>query len=357
MNKIRVLIVDDSALVRQVLTEIISSDPALSVVGTASDPYIARDKIKLLNPDVLTLDVEMPKMDGLTFLSNLMRLHPMPVIMVSSLTDKGANETLNALALGAIDVVFKPKTDLNNTLQEYSEEIISKIKVAARANIRAIEKDLRSFSNEEETPVDTLISNNIDHAFVCSKKIIAIGASTGGTEAIKDVLVQLPADMPGIVITQHIPKYFSDAFAQRMNKLAKMTVREASDGEQILDGHVYVAPGDQHLIINGSPGHYICHLSNGPRVNRHKPSVDVLFRSISECAGSNAIGIILTGMGDDGAKGIKEMHEVGAYTIAQDEKSSVVWGMPGSAIQLGGIDHVAKLKHISGEILKLIADK
>jgi len=355
MSKIRVLIVDDSALVRQLLTEILSSDPVIEVVGTASDPYIARDKIKLLKPDVLTLDVEMPKMDGITFLANLMRLHPMPVVMVSSLTEKGADITLNALALGAVEVVSKPKVDLANTLHGYSDEIINKVKIAAKANIHAIEKGINTLKIEKKLSVDAVLPKKSANTFINTEKLVAIGASTGGTEAIKNVLVQLPADTPGIVITQHIPEPFSGAFAQRMNIASKMIVREACDGERILVGHVYIAPGNQHLIVKGSGGRYICHLNDGPPVNRHRPSVDVLFRSVAQCAGPNAIGVILTGMGDDGARGMKEMHEAGASTIAQDEKSSVVWGMPGEAVKLGGVDHVTTLNNISAKILQIVS--
>jgi len=355
MSKIKVLVVDDSALVRKLLTEILDSDPSLEVVGTASDPLIARDKIKALNPDVLTLDVEMPKMDGITFLKNLMRLHPMPVVMVSTLTEKGADLTLEALENGAIDIVSKPKIDISNAIQDYAVEIISKVKNAAKANVRAIEKQVNTISVDKKLSADAILEKqNVAKSFNTTDKLIAIGASTGGTEAIKDVLIDLPADTPGIVITQHIPEAFSASFANRMNGLSKMVVCEAKDGQQILAGHVYIAPGSKHLMVKRNGARYICELNDGPPVNRHKPSVDVLFRSVAQCAGQNAIAVILTGMGDDGAKGMEEMHNMGSPTIAQDEKSSVVWGMPGEAVKLGCVDFIVPLSSVSQKILRHI---
>jgi len=353
MATIKVLIVDDSALVRKLLTEILSSDPKIEVVGAAADPYIARDKIKELNPDVLTLDVEMPKMDGITFLGNLMRLHPMPVVMVSTLTEQGADVTLSALELGAIDIVAKPKIDLSNTLQSYSEEIISKVKTAAVANVRALARNTEKMKVDKKLSADAIMAKEKACNYATTEKLIAIGASTGGTEAIKDVLIDLPADTPGIVITQHIPEAFSASFAQRMNSMSQMVVCEATDGQQVLSGHVYIAPGSHHLVIKRNGARYVCHLNDGPPVNRHKPSVDVLFRSVAQCAGQNAVGVILTGMGDDGARGLLEMHDAGAPTIAQDEKSSVVWGMPGESVKLGGVDHIVPLKEVARKILKI----
>jgi len=353
VSKIKVLVVDDSALVRQLLTEILNSDSAIEVVGTASDPYVARSKIKELKPDVLTLDVEMPRMDGVTFLGNLMRLHPMPVVMVSTLTEKGADVTLNALELGAVDFVSKPKIDLANAIQDYAEEIIGKVKNAATANVRAIEKTVEKMAVDKKLSADAILSKQQKAKnFKTTDKLIAIGASTGGTEAIKDVLLGLPADTPGVVITQHIPEAFSASFANRMNSLSQMVVCEAEDGQQILAGHAYIAPGGQHLLVKRNGARYVCELNDGPPVNRHKPSVDVLFRSVAQCAGQNAIGIILTGMGDDGARGMKEMHEAGAPTIAQDEKTSVVWGMPGEAVKLGCVDHVVPLGNVAQKIIR-----
>jgi two-component system chemotaxis response regulator CheB len=356
MGKIKVLIVDDSALVRQLLTEILNSAPGIEVVGVAHDPYMAREKIKQLNPDVITLDVEMPKMDGITFLSNLMRLRPMPVVMVSSLTEQGADVTLHALELGAVDFVSKPKTDLAHTISEYAEEIVEKVKTAANAKVRAIEHHpVEPKPVAAKQSADAILSKgHASRHFKTTDKIIAIGASTGGTEAIKEVLMQLPPDTPGIVITQHIPEAFSKPFANRMDGVSAMTVFEAQDGQQIVAGHVYIAPGNRHLLVARDGARYICRLNDGPPVNRHKPSVDVLFRSVAQNVGPNAVSVILTGMGDDGAKGMLEMKEEGAPTIAQDESSSVVWGMPGEAVRLGCVDTVLPLRKIAGQILKLV---
>lgn len=359
MSKIKVLIVDDSALVRQMLTEILNSDRGIEVVGAASDPFVARDKIKQLKPDVLTLDVEMPRMDGLTFLSNLMRLRPMPVVMVSSLTEKGADVTFDALDLGAVDFVSKPKVDLAHTLVNYAEEIIEKVKVAAKAHVRTIdtEKLKEAVKAAPKFSADAVLAKKgATRNFKTTDKIIAIGASTGGTEAIKEVLMGLPADSPGTVITQHIPEAFSGPFAKRMDKCSAMTVYEAHDGQQIVPGHVYIAPGDKHLIIERSGARYICKLSDGSPVNRHRPSVDVMFRSVAQNVGKNAVGLILTGMGDDGARGLMEMKEAGASTLVQDEKTSVVWGMPGEAFKIGATDKAYPLDKIAIKIIRLIMD-
>lgn len=354
-NKIRVLIVDDSALVRKLLTELLAEDPAIEVCGTASDPLMARDKIKELNPDVLTLDVEMPRMDGVTFLRNLMRLRPMPVLMVSSLTENGADVTLEALELGAVDFVTKPKIDLAHSLADYREEIVSKIKVAARARVKPLdERAPPARIVTERFSADAILGPPTGRRmYKTTDSIIAIGASTGGTEAIKDVLAELPGDMPGIVITQHIPAAFSLPFSKRMDTVSAMNVCQAEDGQQILPGHVYIAPGDKHLMVTRSGARYICKLDDGPPVNRHKPSVDVLFRSVALNAGPNAIGAILTGMGDDGARGLKEILDAGGRTVAQDEASSVVWGMPGSAVAAGGAQSVLPLNRIATHLVKL----
>ena len=355
-EKIKVLIVDDSALIRQLLSEILGSDRQIEVVGTAQDPYQAREKIKALHPDVLTLDVEMPRMDGLTFLRNLMRLHPMPVVMISSLTEKGADVTLEALELGAVDFVSKPKIDVAHTLADYSADIIAKVKAAARARVRpcagstALNRPLAP-----KLTADAVLSRRSKPITIkTTDKIIAIGASTGGTEAIKVLLAELPADTPGIVISQHIPEAFSAPFARRMDGISAMTVCEAADGQQILPGHVYIAPGSHHLLVERSGARYLCRLSDGPPVNRHRPSVDVMFRSVAQNVGPNAVGVLLTGMGDDGARGLKEMHEAGAPTIAQDEKTSVVWGMPGEAVKLGCVDAVLPLEKIGRRLLDLV---
>lgn len=367
-GRVRVLIVDDSALVRRLLSEILGQSAGIEVVGTASDAHMAREKIKQLDPDVITLDVEMPKMDGLTFLRNVMRLRPMPVIMVSSLTEHGADITLDALQLGAVDYLPKPKLDLAATLGDYSEELVSKVIAASTARVRPLTTVpvLHSQAGAHATPAlgSTGVAPRYDTDAVLAKaptpkhfrttdRIIAIGASTGGTEAIKDVLVDLPPDTPGIVIAQHIPKAFSTAFARRMNNCCQMTVCEAEDGQQVLPGHVYIAPGDRHLLLVRDGARYVCRLDDGLPVNRHKPSVDVLFRSVAQAAGHNAIGAILTGMGKDGALGLKEMRDVGSPTIAQDEASSVVWGMPGEATQIGAAAHVLPLREIAAKLMSL----
>jgi two-component system chemotaxis response regulator CheB len=346
-ERIKVLIVDDSALVRRLLTEMLSSDPAITVLGTAHDAYDAREKIKALNPDVLTLDVEMPRMDGLTFLRNLMRLRPMPVIMVSSLTERGAEVTLDALSVGAVDYLSKPKVDLAATLADYRDELIAKVKAAASARVRAPSAAAAASAGA------VLAKRAPQRQLRTTERIIAIGASTGGTEAIKDVLIHLPPDTPGIVITQHIPKLFSGAFARRMNACCQLSVCEAEDGQQVLRGHAYIAPGDKHLLLVRDGARYVCRLDEGPPVNRHKPSVDVMFRSVAQQAGRNAIGVILTGMGKDGAMGLKEMRDAGSRTLAQDEATSIVWGMPGEAVAVGGAAEVMPLGDIYIRVLAL----
>ncbi len=352
LKKIKVLIIDDSALIRQLLKEILSRDPAIEVVGTAPDPIIARDKIKQLSPDVLTLDIEMPKMDGITFLKNLMRLRPMPVIMISSMTEAGAAVTLEAMEIGAIDFISKPRVDVSKQLQKYASDIINKVKIASIARVRPYGRD-NVPDVSKKLSADTVLAKGTKKFLKSTEKIIAIGASTGGTEAIKEILVKMPATAPGIVISQHIPAAFSAAFAKRMDGCSAMTVYEAKDGQQILPGHVYIAPGSRHLLVERSGMRYICRLNDGAPVNRHKPSVDVMFRSVCQNAGPNALGVILTGMGNDGARGMKEMHDTGSPTIAQDEKSSVVWGMPGEAVKHGGVDHVLQLEKITEKLLTL----
>lgn len=355
---IKVLIVDDSALVRQVLTQIFEDAAGITVVGTASDPYQAREKIKQLNPDVLTLDVEMPRMDGVTFLGNLMRLRPMPVVMVSTLTEKGADVTLRAMEYGAVDYVSKPKIDVADQLQEYAQEIVSKVRVAAKAHVQPLKKR-KEFKKSNEAVNEKLSADAVlqkdktQKHFRTTDRIIGIGSSTGGTEAVKDVLAGLPPDMPGIVISQHIPAAFSKPFAQRANTITALTVMEAEDRQQILPGHVYIAPGDKHLIVKRDGARYMISLNDGPPVNRHKPSVDVMFRSLADNAGSNAIGLMLTGMGDDGASGMGEMKEHGASILVQDERTSVVWGMPGEVVKRGFADEVLPLPKIAARLIEL----
>jgi two-component system chemotaxis response regulator CheB len=352
MSKIRLLIIDDSALIRQMLTQIFNSSNDIEVVGSAVDPIAARDKIKKLNPDVLTLDIEMPRMDGLTFLRNLMRLRPMPVVMISTLTEKGAAVTLEALELGAVDFVAKPKVDVSNSLNAYAEDIIAKVRMAARAKVRPLQEkkkvaQVASFAN---TAVQ---SNSANNHFKTTDKIIALGSSTGGTEALKEVVAGLPRNTPAIVVSQHLPVSFSVSFAKHVNEATEMTACIAQNGQQILPGNIYIAPGDQHLLVVRDGARYICQLNDGPPVNRHKPSVEVMFRSVAQNVGKNAIGVMLTGMGADGSKTMLEMKEAGSVNIVQDEASSVVWGMPGEAFKLGAADHVVPLNKIASKILAL----
>ena len=337
----KVLIVDDSALIRSMLREIISQFPDFEVVGAAPDPYVARDMIKQLNPDVLTLDVEMPRMDGLDFLEKLMRLRPMPVVMISSLTEKGAEVTMRALELGAIDFVTKPKAASTLELEQYAEEIAEKLRTAARAKIRA----------RSSTPPVSAEKPKVKALFSTSEKVICIGASTGGTEALKEVLMRMPSDSPGIVIAQHMPPGFTRSFAERLNRLCDLHVVEAKGGERVLPGHVFIAPGDDHLLLKRSGANYVTELSKAPQVNRHRPSVDVLFNSAAESAGQNAVGVILTGMGRDGAQGLLAMRNAGSFTIAQDEQSCVVYGMPKEAVNIGAVERSIALDKIAEELL------
>ncbi|MDX7990254.1 chemotaxis response regulator protein-glutamate methylesterase [Xenorhabdus sp. Reich] len=339
MNKITVLCVDDSALMRQIMREIINSHPDMEVVDCAPDPFVARDLIKKHNPQVLTLDVEMPRMDGIDFLEKLMRLRPMPVVMVSSLTAKGSEITLKALELGAVDFVTKPQLGIREGMLAYSELIAEKIRAAAQAKI----------STREPAPVN--VAPLSFKPLLSSEKLIAVGASTGGTEAIKNLLQPLPVTSPALLITQHMPPGFTRSFAERLNKLSQITVKEAEDGERVLPGHAYIAPGDRHMELCRSGANYQIMITNTLPVNRHRPSVDVLFRSVAQCAGRNAVGVILTGMGSDGAAGLREMKQAGAYTLAQSEASCVVFGMPRAAIQLGAVDDVMDIQKISKAML------
>ncbi len=343
---IKVLIVDDSALIRKLLTEIINSKHGMTVVGAAPDPLQAREMIKSLQPDVITLDVEMPKMDGLDFLERLMRLRPMPVIMVSSLTEKGSDIALRALELGAVDFVTKPKMDISKGLKEYTEEITDKIRAAAQAKVRP----RPSVTVEQRYSADVVLPAIANH-ITTTEKLIIIGASTGGTEALKEVLIHMPPDCPGILIAQHMPEAFTNAFARRLDGLCKIAVKEAVHGERVLPGHAYIAPGHSHLLLKRSGANYVTELNQGPPVNRHRPSVDVLFRSAANYAGKNVIGVILTGMGKDGAAGMLEMKQAGAYNFAQDEASCVVFGMPKEAIAAGGVDEIVALKDVASRVL------
>ena len=337
---VRVLVVDDSALIRKLMTELLDADPGIEVVGTASDPFIARERIKQLAPDVLTLDVEMPRMDGLTFLGNLMRLRPMPVVMVSTLTVSGAQVTLDALALGAVDFVAKPQLDVAHGLNEYAAQLIAKVKQAALARVTSQRRPAAP-ATEYAGPV----------GYRTTDRLIAIGASAGGTEAIREVLARMPADAPATVIAQHIPGAFSGAFAERLDKHSRMTVLEVREDQPLLVGHAYVATGGRHLRVVRSGARWHAQLGDEDPVRGHRPSVDVLFESVARHAGANASAALLTGMGDDGARGLLALRRAGASTIAQDKATSVVWGMPGAAVALGAAEDVQPLEEIANRLL------
>jgi len=343
---IKVLIVDDSALIRSVMSEIVNSQADMEVVATAPDPLVARELIKKHNPDVLTLDVEMPKMDGLDFLEKLMRLRPMPVLMVSSLTERGSEITMRALELGAVDFVTKPKISIQSGMREYTELITDKIRAAARARVKA-----RTVQQHASSPTLPVLRSPLNS----SEKLIIIGASTGGTEAIREFLMQMPSDCPGILIAQHMPEGFTTSFARRLDSLCKISVSEAAGNERILPGHAYIAPGHSHLLLSRSGANYMTKIEQTDPVNRHRPSVDVLFRSAAVAAGKNAVGVILTGMGKDGAAGMLEMKNAGAHNFAQDEASCVVFGMPREAIAVGAVHDVAPLPALPGLVLGQLA--
>ncbi|MGP8122232.1 MAG: protein-glutamate methylesterase/protein-glutamine glutaminase [Xanthobacteraceae bacterium] len=326
MRLTRVLIVDDSALVRQMLTRILESDPAMCVVGAARDPLVAREMIKALNPDVVTLDIEMPRMDGLAFLEKVMRLRPMPVVMISSLTQKGADTALRALEMGAVDYIGKPTIGLVDGFTALRDEIVAKVKAAAEASVRPL----------SDGPGAQRLLSGLSYS--STEKLIAVGASTGGVEALHTLLVAFPPDAPAILVTQHMPAAFTAGFASRLNQRCAVTVTQATDGERVLPGHVYIAPGGEHLELARSGANYICRLSDAPPVSGHRPSVDVLFRSVAHAAGANSVGIILTGMGKDGAAGLLEMRHAGASTIGQDEATCVVYGMPKAAHDCGATE-------------------
>ncbi|MEK9802585.1 MAG: chemotaxis response regulator protein-glutamate methylesterase [Curvibacter sp.] len=349
MKKIRVVVVDDSALVRSLLAEIINRQRDMECVGAANDPLIAREMIRELNPDVITLDVEMPRMDGIDFLGRLMRLRPMPVLMVSTLTQQGAEVTMRALELGAIDFIAKPRIGLAEGIKELSDQIVEKIRIAASAHVRR--------APALSTPAGAAASPGAPVApvrplgRVSTEKLICIGSSTGGTEAVKEILTRMPADSPGIVITQHMPPGFTTSFATRLNGLCQITVKEAVHGERILPGHAYIAPGGRHLRVDRSGANYIAVVEDGEPVNRHKPSVEVLFHSCAQVVGPNAFGIMLTGMGNDGARAMREMKDAGSYNYVQDEASCVVFGMPREAIAQGAADEVLPLTAIAPALL------
>jgi two-component system chemotaxis response regulator CheB len=339
-KKTKVLIIDDSALIRSLLTALLNEDNRLEVVATANDPYDAREKIKQYSPDVLTLDIEMPKMNGIVFLKNLMRLRPLPVVMISTLTQAGAPATLEALEMGAIDFVAKPQGDDPLALERYGRDICEKVYWAAKANLAQLSPSV----NPSSAP---MAPGHLKSGFIC-----AMGASTGGTEAIKYVISNLPKNAPPIVIAQHIPAAFSQSFAKRVDAASVVIVHEAEHNQAILPGHVYLAPGHSHLRVKRLGAGYICQLDEGPEVNRHRPSVEPLFDSVNEAAGKSAMGVMLTGMGADGARALLRLKEQGAHTVVQDESTSVVWGMPGAAFKMGAAIQVLPLDKISGAIIK-----
>lgn len=342
--RVKVLIVDDSAIMRQLLTSILEQAHDLEVVGVAPDPYVAWDKIKALSPDVITLDVEMPRMDGLTFLERLMKLRPMPVVMVSSLTEQGCSTTMRALELGAVDFVTKPKLDVSHGTARLADEIAEKVRAAARARIR------RPVARPTHSVVRTPVNS---HAMLkTTNRVVAIGASTGGTEAIADILVELPADAPPIVVVQHMPPGFTRAFAARLDSISAVQVKEAEDGDRVFPGRVLIAPGDHHMVLARSGAEYSVRVIVSERVNHHRPSVDVLFDSCAKIAGSNVVGVLLTGMGNDGASGLLKMRNAGALTFAQDEASCVVFGMPHEAIECGAAQRVLPLSQMARAILQ-----
>jgi two-component system chemotaxis response regulator CheB len=359
MAKTRVVVVDDSALVRSLLGEIINRQDDMECVGAAADPYVAREMIRNLSPDVITLDVEMPRMDGIDFLSKLMRLRPMPVVMVSTLTERGAEVTLKALELGAVDFVAKPRIGISDGIRLLAVEITDKIRIAARAHVHKLVPAAASPAPHAASGDDSGAARQAASAplgRVSTEKIIFIGASTGGTEATREVLVALPPDSPAVMITQHMPPGFTRSYATRLNSLCKIRVGEATDGERVLPGHAYIAPGGFHLSVERSGANYIARVRDGEAVNRHKPSVEVLFSSAARVVGRNAIGIMLTGMGADGARAMREMRDAGAYNVAQDEDSCVVFGMPREAIAAGACEQVLPLKQIAPHLMTYLRE-
>jgi len=345
---VRVLIVDASAVVRQTLREVLESDPEIEVIATAGDPFVAADRIAEQVPDVITLDIEMPRMDGLTFLKKLMSQHPIPVVICSSLADEGAQSTLRALEFGAVEIITKPKMGSKQFIEDSQTEICNVVKAAASARLRPLRP---SQTVESKHNADCILSAATHAMAETTEKVVAIGASTGGTEALKAVLEALPADTPGILIVQHMPELFTRAFAQRLDGLCAITVKEAETNDTVIRGRALIAPGNHHMLLKRSGARYFVEIKDGPLVCRHRPSVDVLFRSAARYAGRNALGVILTGMGDDGARGMLEMKEAGAMTIAQDEATCVVFGMPKEAIKLGGVDKILPLGSMARAIL------
>ncbi|MES3020840.1 MAG: chemotaxis response regulator protein-glutamate methylesterase [Pseudomonadota bacterium] len=352
MNRITVMVVDDSAVVRQVVAGLLNADPKIEVIGVAADPLLAMEKMKQQWPDVLVLDIEMPRMDGITFLRKIMQERPTPVIICSTLTEAGARTTIEALAAGALAIIQKPKLGIKSFLNQASDDLVAAVKAAARANLKLL--GARALPPPPpKLSADAVLAHGAGGAMVqTTERVVAIGTSTGGTQALEAVLTALPPTSPGIVVVQHMPEKFTTAFAARLDSVCRVTVREAKDKDRVLPGQVLIAPGGRHLLLRRSGAQYRVEVLDGPLVNRHRPSVDVLFRSVAKCAGGNAMGIVMTGMGDDGAAGLLEMRKAGATTIAQDEASCVVYGMPKEALRRGGVERSVALERIAKEIMQ-----
>ncbi|HIJ83392.1 MAG: response regulator receiver modulated CheB methylesterase [Magnetococcales bacterium] len=359
-KKIKVLIVDDSAVVRQTLAKILESDPDIHVIGMAQDPFVAAERIKTLVPDVITLDVEMPRMDGITFLQKIMSQHPIPVVMCSTLTTKGSETALRAMEYGAVEIITKPKMGTKDFLEESRIRICDAVKAAAMANVRPVSRAARAASTPQNKVAPKLTADAMlppptkTHAMSqTTEKVVIVGASTGGTEALRVFLESMPVNAPGIVIVQHMPENFTKAFANRLDTLCRINVKEAENNDSVVRGRALIAPGSKHALLKRSGARYFVEVKDGPLVSRHRPSVDVLFRSAARYAGANAVGVIMTGMGDDGARGMKEMKDAGSYNLAQDERSCVVFGMPKEAIKHGGVDNVLPLEKLAQEVIRL----
>jgi two-component system chemotaxis response regulator CheB len=350
-KKIKVLIVDDSAVVRQTLAEILSSDPQIEVIATAADPFIAAERIRNELPDVITLDVEMPRMDGITFLQKIMSQHPIPVVMCSSLTEERSETALKALECGAVEIIQKPRLGVKQFLEESKVLICDAVKAASLARLRPIRTSLRKVA--PKLTADAVLAKPTSKAMIrTTDKVVVVGASTGGTEALRVFLEDMPLDSPGIVIVQHMPENFTRSFAARLDSLCRISVKEAENNDTVIPGRALIAPGNRHMLLKRSGARYFVELKDGPLVSRHRPSVDVLFRSAARYSGKNAVGVIMTGMGDDGAKGMLEMKEAGAVTIAQDEATCIVFGMPKEAIKLGGVDKILALEDITPAVIR-----
>lgn len=351
-KKVRVLIVDDSASVRQALAEVLRSDPAIEVIATASDPFVAVERIKQEVPDVITLDVEMPRMDGLTFLDKIMSQCPLPVVVCSTLTEKGSETALAALEKGAAEIITKPKLGTRQFFEESRIRICDAVKSAAQARLKSFRPAPPGLQPGPKLTADAVLPRAVHSMIETTEKVVAVGASTGGTEALRCFLQGLPGDCPGLVVVQHMPEKFTASFAERLDQLCSISVKEAEDGDCVIRGQALIAPGNKHLLLKRSGARYYVEVKDGPLVSRHRPSVDVLFRSTARYAGKNSLGLIMTGMGDDGARGMLEMKEAGAYTIAQDEATCVVFGMPAEAIKLGGVQQVLPLERMASEVMR-----